>query len=280
MNTRRNLFSSELYPIDYGEAFPWDEVTKDDAVYMVDFCLQPYTDMIKLAEKVQKLVWIDHHKTAIDEHIRHTPDNQLIFSANTRLGIGACRLVWEYFFPHLEVPYSIKLLAEADVGIWDDPQALNFKYGMSARPTDPLDSIWRALFENRIFPVGIANDGRVIQAFSRRKDADDAKAIAFETEFDGLRLIAANKAKPNSGFLYSLYDRELHDAMACFYWKQDRWLMDMYTKRDDLDLGAICKKWGGGGHKKAAGLPLTDESVGLFTVNPFSQCNPFNQYNT
>ena len=54
----------ELIGIDYGQAFPWHLVDSGECVWMVDFCLQPHEDMIRLARKCD-LIWINHHKTSI-----------------------------------------------------------------------------------------------------------------------------------------------------------------------------------------------------------------------
>jgi len=61
----------ELYPINYGDPFPWSLITPRRTIYMLDFSLQPYSDMLRLGEECRKvsavLHWIDHHRTAADE---------------------------------------------------------------------------------------------------------------------------------------------------------------------------------------------------------------------
>ena len=50
----------ELIGINYGDEFPWDDLDIDDPIYMVDFSLQPFDQMIKLGKHFN-LIWIDHH---------------------------------------------------------------------------------------------------------------------------------------------------------------------------------------------------------------------------
>ena len=38
----------ELIGINYGDKFPWESIGQDETVYMVDFSLQPFSDMIRL----------------------------------------------------------------------------------------------------------------------------------------------------------------------------------------------------------------------------------------
>jgi len=56
----------EMFPINYGQTFPWEKIQEDEWIYMVDFSLQPFEDMVKLNQSCN-LVWIDHHATAIED---------------------------------------------------------------------------------------------------------------------------------------------------------------------------------------------------------------------
>ena len=59
-----------MYPMDYGDKFPWHHINPDDIVYMVDFSL-PIDDMNKLSDKLGfNFIWIDHHETAAQEYNR------------------------------------------------------------------------------------------------------------------------------------------------------------------------------------------------------------------
>ena len=92
-----------LYGINYGDDFTlWDKLDKDDTVYMVDFGLQPFDDMI-LLNQITNLIWIDHHATAISD----VEDSDIEFQGIQKSGIGACQLVWEYLFPDEHIPYAV-----------------------------------------------------------------------------------------------------------------------------------------------------------------------------
>ena len=56
----------EMIGINYGDLFPWDRIEQNEVVWLVDFCLQPFSDMHRLNE-VAILNWIDHHKTSLEE---------------------------------------------------------------------------------------------------------------------------------------------------------------------------------------------------------------------
>ena len=274
---------AEMHGIDYGEAFPFDSLNEDDMVFMLDFCLEPFGEMLKLASCVKNLIWIDHHQDKLDEYkticttpylprgydpLRRIDVLERLDGSSCVSGIGACASVWTHMFPGRDMPLPVKLLAQADVRDYSDSRTLDFKYGMAAQTTNPDNVIWRRLFEEPDWTDIIVNEGKAIRKFVRVHDKEVASRIAFESEFMGLKLIVGNKAKSNSAFLRSLYDEEKHDAMACFHWIRDRWTIDFYTNREDLDLSDMCKQMvrGGlatsaGGHKKAAGCVATLEGL-------------------
>jgi hypothetical protein len=185
----------ELYGIDYGDEFPWDLVrpgpeaetdplwmhlfkpengykcgdtwetftVKKRTVYMVDFSL-PVADMEKLT-KVSNLVWIDHHKTAIDA----AAEMQLNPRGMRSSEYAACELCWawcamdaqdkampdrgncpddiKFFAP----PEAVRLLGRYDVWDKDHPEwesrILPFQYAIRSEEAiyDPECLRWRFL---------------------------------------------------------------------------------------------------------------------------------------
>ncbi len=261
----------EIFPINYGDPFPWDTIVTNEVVYMVDFSL-PITDMIRLKRNCSRLVWIDHHITAIKESEQSGEE----FAGIQRSGIGACALVWEYLYGEEKlIPQSVRLLAEYDVWDHSDPEALSFQYGMRAVSHEPdKDSfLWRDLFQTgdvathvegaRLINPSIdrmIEHGIVILEYIASDNAGKAKTLAFDTALypcgEKIRLLAANYGPSNSQFFDSIWDQEKYDAMCLFYWKPriKRWIIGLYTTRDDVHVGDIAKHFGGGGHPQAAGF--------------------------
>lgn len=129
----QNVPGCVMYPINYDDPFPWELISEGVDVYMVDFSLQPFTAMHRLATEAKCLTWIDHHKTAIHNLSKAAPGVQVNansdkFKAYCRIGIGACELCWEYFQPDAHVPYATHLLASYDVWDHSDPACLPFQY--------------------------------------------------------------------------------------------------------------------------------------------------------
>jgi hypothetical protein len=265
----------ELIGIDYGEGFPWNTIKPDDTVYMVDFSLQKpdgsFGDMDRLggivAEK-GKLIWIEHHKSALEAYEEWLHDTGYRIDGIQRIGLGACALVWEFLYPTEPLPYAVKLLAEYDVWDHSDENCLPFQYGLKARWPKPTDPIWdKMLFTPAStspdfgLVVRIIEEGRPVLKWKTEQREISTKVLCFETELDGLRLIAANHGPENSQFFDSVWDPERHDAMCLFYWapKKNAWTVGLYAPEDiakerDFDLGEIAQEHGGGGHLGAAGF--------------------------
>ncbi len=244
----------QLFGIDYGDAFPWDTIDPDEVLYMVDYSLQPFSGMERLAGMVTHFHWIDHHKSAIDEY-EEAGGPAISGIRDTKF--AGCELVWKYMFPSDPLPEAIELLGRYD--IWDhtNKNILPFQYGMRSKPdTEPENmAFWGNLFLASSPKVGeIIKDGRAIMAYEKTQNDQYMKKFAFEVEFEGLKFIAANKYGSSQMF-ESVYNPEMYDGMMCFQKMMNgRWTISIFTDNADIDLGAIAKKNGGGGHAVAAGF--------------------------
>ena len=260
----------EMIGINYGDVFPWESILIGgrEQIFMVDFSLQPYTEMRKLNVYADPLVWIDHHKSAIEEHEEWLRVENRPILGIQRSGIGACALVWEYLQQALKgsltlhtlftlstLPTFVKLLAEYDVWDHSDPRTLPFQYGMHQNTDTKPDNqdLWHSLFDIE-FVNRITANGRIILDYQIKQNARYIKACAFETELDGLKCIAVNKMLTNSKLFDSIWDSSKWDAMLTFGWRKGSWSVSLYSDRPDIDVSQVAKDRGGGGHKGAAGF--------------------------
>lgn len=248
----------EMIGIDYGHKFPWNSIKNNEVVYMVDFSL-PFVYMKRL-DSMCKLVWIDHHKTAIDEAHRKG------FIANggqlLEVGRAACELTWEYIYGVDTTPYSVLLLGFYDIWNHEDENVLPFQYGVRQfDDTSPENKdLWNIILNHSDECVDIAKSGRIILRYEKSQNTKECSAYAFETVINGFRAICINKGFCSSKIFDSVYDTKKHDIMITFVRKKlpaKEWKVSLYTS-EDIDCGAIAKGYGGGGHKGAAGF-LCDE---------------------
>jgi len=295
----------ELYGIDYGDPFPWDKVMDGPQVsaaeleagsglprrqvYMVDFSLKP--DEMKRLSEVCDLVWIDHHKSAIDGYNRSVGFGMGPHECLLQSQFSACELCWLWFTgqscdldsPALEIPEAVRLLGRYDV--WDAqnpdwPRIEAFQFGMRAEAgaMSPIDPVWTSLLDPRpdenpdeVSLLDIEMRGRAILSYrdqeAKSQCADGAHVQHLYPEngcpkknetaeaFEAWSLICLNTLQRGSWQFNSVWDPEKHDAM-CVYGqlKDGRWRVSLYSTKEEVDCGAVCKALGGGGHKGAAGF--------------------------
>ena len=258
----------ELRGIQYGEPFPFDDITPGQTVYMVDFSLQPFSDMDRL-NKLANLVWIDHHKTSLDE----AQQVGFLASGGQSLAIGTagCELTWGFCFPDVAMPASVFMLGRYDV--WDHmnhPGSLEFQYGVRQYDTRPENQdFWQELFMSQGLTERIKQEGSLLLSYEEKQNAAYCRSCAFEVEVDGLRCIAINRGLTNSLIFKAIYDPERHDAMMSFcMMKNGKWTVNLYSDKPDVDVSITAKARGGGGHKGAAGFQCESLSFGRCSYEP------------
>lgn len=251
----------KLYPIDYGDIFPWDRITEDDIIYMLDFSLEPFLDMVLLAKSCKELIWIDHHSSSIKE----MEASKLRFAGVQKIGVGACELAWRYFYPKLDLSTTVYMLSRYD--IWDHSwhQTLPFQYYTRSISLDPDNSEWDLIFNMKEDQISKAvKIGESIQSYQKLQDEESTFHTMFDSKlkiknYENIRVLAANISGKNSQFFDSVWNEDQYDIMLTFYWSpKGHWYISMYTTKEDVNVGEIAKSQGGGGHNKAAGFQIKD----------------------
>lgn len=199
-----------MYPINYGDPFAWDEIAADDDVYMVDFALQPFQEMIALFNRVPKLVWIDHHSQVINDFKDY--NRQCIARDHSYVspnGIrdttkAACELTWEYLFPDRPVPLAVKLLSLYDSWTYQghelEDMVLPFQMRMRMEELDPKDwdllagMAWNNLFNSTRLD-DLIEEGRLLLRYDEANKAKYARTYSFETT---LHLLSHQVEKPRA----------------------------------------------------------------------------------
>jgi len=238
----------DLRPVQYGQTIPLDDVHGKD-VYMVDFCLQPFDLMEELASTCY-LTWIDHHKSAIEESVRR---GFKCHDMRIRIGSAGCELAWEHFFGNIEMPRAVHLLGRYDVWDHSDPDILPFQYAMRTYGMLPESHAWwECLFSMSDLSQYIEY-GQTIILYIDSYYADYAQS-AFDTELDGVPAIALNLIRSSSQAFDTVYDPDKHSMMISFGWRHGQWTVSLYATKEGVDVSEIAKRYGGGGHKGAAGF--------------------------
>ncbi len=253
----------------YGDPVP--PVSRNDELYMLDISIDELMGH-------PNLVWIDHHKSAIEQY-------SLTLRGVRIDGVAACRLAWQWFFGEfsakltkenfinreVDEPYAVRLAGEYD--IWDhrDPAGKAFQFGLRSRDLTPAD--WNRLLDNNVHPIlrgtgmdqteselltsALCQTGWILLSNAEKENALHIKNNGFELQFEGLRFLACNSSRLGSAIFDSAVKPE-HEALFVFRFDGKFFQCSMYhvPHRTDIDLSLIAKKYGGGGHRGACGFRM------------------------
>jgi len=286
-------YEPEFIQINYGIDFPFDKIGKDELVYIVDFSISP-AEMLRLLEITKDVIWIDHHKTAIEKYA----DFPHYIRGIRKDGEAGCVLTWKYLHwytgrgtgpedftitekdrPGLEVPLFIRLIGDRDIWAWKlGEQTKLFHAAAQANNTDPDSEFWWKCMGHEVDPnVGPGNKnyhekglifwenlmkaGRTIEQYREQYYKDYRSELSFPVEFEGHKVIAMNVARVGSEAFGGDAAFKDYPILMPFYFDGTKFTVSLYSKT--VDVSEIAKKYGGGGHKGASGfqckeLPFAD----------------------
>lgn len=259
---KRKYPEAKLVGYDYGQ--PFEQEVTGEPIIMADVSL-PMKTMLKIAQLSNwQFTWIDHHISAINDYKEFVGNGESFCNAILENGIAACEGTWKHLFPDVEMPLAVKLLGEYDTwrnqdkDRWEN-EILPFQFGMrqhcNSAETFPIE-----VFENEQLVRDIINQGVTVLKYQAQVNQLQCKKASFETEFNGLRAICLNGGGFNSDVFKSVYDEDKHDIMIPFQFDGTKWVISLYTTKENVDCSVIAKTNGGGGHKKAAGFQTEDIS--------------------
>jgi uncharacterized protein len=261
---KRKYPDAKMIGYDYGQPLTM-EIT-GEPVIMVDVSM-PMVTMAKIASMSNfQFTWIDHHASAIKDYKEFIGEGESFCTAILEDGISACEGTWKYLFPDEPMPEGIKLLGEYDTWRNQDKERwenriLPYQFGMRIHCSSPETFPWDSLAD----VDKIIRDGNIVLAYQREQNAKACKS-AFPIDFENFHAICLNGGGFNSDVFKSVYDESKHDIMMPFMFNGKFWTISLYTTKDDIDCSVIAKRYGGGGHKKAAGFQVED----IRSVIPFA----------
>lgn len=293
--------------INYGWPIPWDKISKNELVYIVDFSFS-VEDMNKLLDLTPNVVWVDHHISAIEKYAdydKHVDGIRLD-------GVAGCLLTYLYltcfvdaeghedaaliarfeeFISDVVPPFAtstqtnvmqylvdmsdIVILAFtlliADWDIWEfgyGDMTKNFHIGFSMIPHQPQDSIWEALqlpsetSFSRCDPI--IREGAVARKYRNHWMKNYCASVGFKARFKSLPLQDYSCYAMNMAHISSddfVIDPSPYDILIGFSFDGEVWTYSLRSARPSIDVSAVAKYFGGGGHKNAAGFVSTELQI-------------------
>ena len=238
--------------------------------YILDLspeCLEP--EILPMSD-AGRMVWIDHHASAIKKFPEVFPGYRID-------GVAACRLAWQYFtlpmhsgpgtgYDHLKKhnyfdrqvtePYAVRLAGEYD--IWDkrDPDAELFQHGLSSE--ELREDTWIYMLDSDTSErecQRLLRQGECLQYARAKENESIITRLGFTVEFEGMTMLACNHAMFNS-HLFTAGIKPEHEALLGFKFDGKQWNVSLYhvPGKEHHDLSVLAVKHGGGGHKGACGF--------------------------
>ena len=262
-------------PIQYGDNFPHHTIhghgafkrIEAETVYILDFSIET-DDMAKLLGITENVIWIDHHKTAIEKYSDFAWRNRKEEWCNLEdiigireVGISGCELTWRYFnfldAGSSPIPEAVKLIGDRDIWAYKyGDRTRDFYYGLKGLDLNPARVIWNDIFTK---PGDFVNRGETIRHAFEEEANDIVRTNGFWVDdFHGYRCYAANYFRGSEPFEAVEPDADVYLAFS-YEGKNKCWTVSLYSTKPDIDVSEIAKQYEwkgkrGGGHKGAAGF--------------------------
>ena len=225
----------------YGTAPP--DVTGKNVV-VVDFSYDNSTTK-QLIKEAKSFLVIDHHKSAMVE--LHD-----ISCTHFDLNHSGAMLSWKFFHPGKEAPRMIKFIEDRDLWKWEIPYSKEFSAAFDMVKFD-FEEFDKYLDDSEV--DNAQERGAYILAYSKTVISKISKH-ASPRKIGGKDVLVVNSPhwmseigaalSPKCDFaLIWYYDHETHQVKV-----------SLRAHHEDSDVSEVAKRFGGGGHRLAAGFVL------------------------
>lgn len=229
----------ELLAAQYGDALPDEAELRGRKVIVVDFSYN--REQVMRLQQICDLTLLDHHATAAKELEGLIEVNQ---------NHSGAMLAWLHFFPNQEPPTGLKFAEDRDLWKW---KLRGSKAWTTAAFSYPLEVETFDKLVKR--PIGeVILEGETLL----RKHEQDVKKIARSVrtmKIDGVDVPVVNA---NGLFASDLGNVLSIDAeyAATYVDSQEERMYSLRSQRGKADVSEIALRFGGGGHKNAAGFRI------------------------
>ena len=232
---------AEYHAAKYGEDPP---DVKGKNVVVLDFSYDNKTTK-KMIKEAKSLLIIDHHKSAVVE--LHD-----ISCTRFDMNHSGAMLSWNFFHPGREAPRMIRHIEDRDLWKWEIPYSKEFAAAFDMVPFD-FEEFDKYLDDSAVDSA--QERGAYILAYSKTVISKIAKQ-ASQRKVDGKQVLVVNSSHWMSEIGAALSPR--CDFAVIWYYDHEtcQVKVSLRAHHEDADVSEVAKRFGGGGHRKAAGFSL------------------------
>lgn len=241
----------------YGEDPP--DVT-DKAVLMVDFSYKRPVIEVMMRYAMSILI-IDHHKTA-EEDLSFLPEgptsvmepSQHQFSKVFDMEQSGAGLTWNFFHPGKPPPKLLQAIEDRD--LWRFQYKDSNEAAMAAASYPMVFELWDSLMMESAFPR-LVEEGRTIARYRDKTLVD----LLVQLEPTRISLGGYVGKIVNLPYVFASEAGQILGEGMPFGGTYavvgpDRVLVSLRSREEGCDVSEIAKRFGGGGHKHAAGFEI------------------------
>lgn len=236
---------ADYFATDYGKSIPIG--LKNKEIYMLDFCYSK-TAVKALLKNNKKVVVIDHHITRGDIF-------KLLKEYVWDIKRAGCVLAWQYFHPGKKIPKMIEYVEGLDMWTFKLKNTREIALFIESLPRD--FKLW-----NRIV-LGMENKKSFSKYLGKGKAMADfvdkiIRVLALNAEnavFEGKKVSVVNSPIFNSELGNYLLKKKKNPVVLIWSLKNSEIRVSLRSQKG-IDISKIAQKYGGGGHKQAAGFSL------------------------
>ena len=237
--------TAEYLPTHYGNEPP-DVSGKE--VYVLDFSY-PRAVLLSMKAKAKSILVLDHHKTA-------EADLKGLDFAVFDMDRSGCMLAWNHFRPNEIPPKSLAFIQDRDLWKFSIPETRDFCTGLRATVNDFRDIDWVGTDD------AIALGAALNAEFDRDMDTLEKRAHTFMVYADGVKRLglAVNAPAKYASELGNRLAKRSKTAGLVYSYDGSRkeWQYSLRSTDEGSDVSSIAKRYGGGGHRNAAGFARKD----------------------
>lgn len=251
-DANKRLVPCECIPMQYNRQYDFNRIDVGEQVVIVDFSFSR-EDFDKILARTANIVWIDHHKSSIEKYA-DIADKILGLRSTEKAG---CVLTWEFYHGSGNIPYIVERIGDYDTWQFKFRETRVLHLGLQTVETNPENRNWEEWLDDCESDWGVEvysliDDGAAVKKFLDIKHEEKIQSTGFYAKFEGLRAVCINE-RTNSDMFDSV-DPDTYDVMIPFVFDGRKYSFSVYSKRPEVDCAKLAEKYGGGGHKGAAGF--------------------------
>lgn len=257
------------YTFDYNELLKYDGA--DTKLYILDFSFKQPAFSIIYTHFNGNVVWIDHHKI-----IKEIDLDGLYVDGKREIGKCGALLTYEWMAECYRKNLTLNGLAIiVDAydcwktgSIWYEEACLLNTFFYATRPD--IDTMI-AEIEND-YPNGRMLDN-AFRIEAAKKCKDKAYDVNLKIPLEGIQIVTGLELQNavsgpwltmegvRGSRNFDSMTKSGYNGMIAYQFDGKLWSVSLYSEREDVDCAEICKRFGGGGHKGAAGFTATTQQM-------------------